>query len=76
VVLSDVYYFQTTTPPANPGDAAQVALVRRGTEVHAPSDGMRIRRDKILGIERVGLQSAVARAMAVDRYIERSLSPR
>jgi len=68
VTLRDVYYFQdaraaTTNLP--------VALVQRGGEVHAPADGMQIRRDKILAIEHVNLSSAVAKAIAAQREIER-----
>ena len=68
VTLRDVYYFQdaraaTTNLP--------VALVQRGTELHAPADGMRIRRDKILAIEHVTPASAVAKAIAAQREIER-----
>ena len=68
VTLRDVYYFQdaratTTNLP--------VALVQRGTELHAPADGMRIRRDRVLAIEHVGKESAVARAIATQREIER-----
>ena len=68
VTLRDVYYFQdaraaTTNLP--------VALVQRGTELHAPADAMRIRRDKILAIEHVGSTSAVATAIATQREIER-----
>ena len=68
VTLRDVYYFQdaraTTTNLA-------VALVQRGSELHAPADGMRIRRDRILAIEHVGSDSQVARAIAAQREIER-----
>ena len=70
VTLRDVYYFQdaraTTTNLA-------VALVQRGTELHAPADGMQIRRDKILAIEHVSPVSAVAKAIAAQREIERLL---
>lgn len=66
VTLRDVYYFQR----ADPSNAESgVVLVRRGTELHAPSDGMRIRRDQILGIERMRLESPVAKSIAVDRFI-------
>ena len=68
VTLRDVYYFQdaraTTTN-------VTVALVQRGTELHAPADGMHIRRDRILAIEHVGKASAVARAIATQRELER-----
>ena len=68
VTLRDVYYFQdaraaTTNLP--------VALVQRGNELHAPADGMQIRRDRILAIEHVALGSAVAKAIAAEREIER-----
>ena len=45
-------------------------MVKRGTEVHQPADGMRIRRDKVLVIERVGLTSPVARAIAAQRSLD------
>src|SRR5207247_879630 len=48
-----------------------VGLLKRGTELHAPADGMRIRRDKVLAIERVGLDSPVARAIEAQRAIDR-----
>ena len=68
VELSDVYYLEdarkTTTDLA-------VGLLKRGGELHQPADGMRIRRDKILGIERVGLDSPLARAIAVQRALDR-----
>ncbi len=68
VELTDVYYFddarKTTTD-------LSVGLLKRGTELHAPADGMRIRRDKVLAIERVGLDSPVARAIEAQRAIDR-----
>jgi len=68
VDLTDVYYFddarKTTTD-------LSVGLLKRGTELHAPADGMRIRRDKVLAIERVGLDSPVARAIEAQRAIDR-----
>src|SRR5206468_33438 len=66
LVLRDVYYFKS-------GDSGTtgvaVALVRRGTEAHEPADGMRINRDHVLAIERVGLASGVAQAIQVERAI-------
>jgi hypothetical protein len=64
LVLRDVYYFKnsvggTTNLP--------VGLVRRGTEAHEPADGMRINRDRVLAVERVGLGSAVAQAIDAQR---------
>ncbi len=68
LTLRDVYYFQdargtTTNLP--------LALVRRGAEVHGPADGLRIRREKVLAIERVGTGSPVQAAIAAQRAIER-----
>ncbi|MEI6665724.1 MAG: hypothetical protein WCL53_06170 [Chloroflexota bacterium] len=65
VTLHEAYYFQQA--PNNTG--LQVALVRRGTELHDPADGMRIRVEKILAIERVGAHSTVAQAIAADRML-------
>lgn len=69
LTLTDVYYFDdarkvTTDLP--------VALVKRGAELHQPADGMRIRREKVLAIERVSLDSPVGRAIAAQRAYERS----
>lgn len=68
VSLSDVYYFDDAR--RSPTDLA-VALVKRGAELHQPADGMQIRREKILAIERVSLDSAVGRAIAAQRALER-----
>ncbi len=71
VTLTEAYYFEdarkTTTD-------LPVGLLKRGGELHQPADGMRIRRDKILLIERVGPDSPVARAIAAQRAIDRSAS--
>jgi hypothetical protein len=68
VALTDVYYLddarKTTTD-------LPVGLLKRGSELHEPADGMRIRRDKVLAIERVGLDSPVGRAIAAQRAVER-----
>lgn len=66
VMLRDVHYLQdakatTTNLP--------VALLKRGGEVHGPADGLRIRREKILAIERIGPDSPVARAIAAQRAL-------
>jgi hypothetical protein len=66
LVLRDVYYFKNS----NGGPSGlPVGLVRRGTEAHEPADGMRINRDRVFAVERVGLSSAVAQAIDVDRAI-------
>jgi hypothetical protein len=68
LVLRDVYYFKNS----NSGPSGlPVGLVRRGTEAHEPADGMRINRDRVFAVERVGLSSAVAQAIDVDRAITR-----
>lgn len=72
LVLRDVYYFKNNEggPSGLP-----VGLIRRGTEAHEPADGMRINRDRVLAIERVGNFSSVAQAIQVDREIARSRTP-
>ena len=67
VTLRDVYYFQDARAATT---NLQVALTQRGTELHAPADGMQIRRDKILAIEHVAPTSAVAKAIAAEREVE------
>src|SRR5437763_16728735 len=57
LVLRDVYYFKNSTGSVT---GLPVGLVRRGTEAHDPADGMRINRERILAVERVGPASAVA----------------
>jgi hypothetical protein len=66
LTLRDVYYFKNSE--GGPTGLA-VGLVRRGTEAHEPADGMRINRDRILAIERVGNSSAVALAVQVEREL-------
>ena len=68
ITLRDVFYFDdarkvTTDLP--------LALVKRGSELHQPVDVMRIRRDKVLVVERVSLDSAVGRAIAAQRALDR-----
>lgn len=66
--LTDVYYFEdarkTTTD-------LPVGMLKRGVELHQPADGMRIRRDKVLAIERVALSSPVAVAIETQRAVDR-----
>jgi hypothetical protein len=66
LVLRDVYYFVDAKggPTGLP-----VGLVRRGTEAHEPADGMRINRDRVLAVERLGSASAVAQAIQAEREI-------
>lgn len=66
LTLHDVYYLQDAK--GSPTNLA-VALVRRGGEAHEPADGMRINRDRVLAVERVSPDSAVARAIQVEREL-------
>ena len=67
LLLRDVYYFQEArNSPTN----LALALLKRGSELHVPADGLRIRRDKVVAIELVGPRSAVARAIAAERGLE------
>ncbi|MEK6207542.1 MAG: hypothetical protein AABM32_07865 [Chloroflexota bacterium] len=66
LVLRDVYYFKNSQGGVT---GVPVGLVRRGTEAHEPADGMRINRDRILAVERVGGGSAVAQAIEVERQL-------
>jgi hypothetical protein len=72
LLLRDVYYFQDAKggPTGLP-----VGLVMRGQEAHEPADGMRINRDKVLAIERVRPESAVARAIAAERALLATIAP-
>ncbi len=69
ITLRDVYYFDDAR---NKTTDLAVGLVKRGNELHQPVDVMRIRRDKVLAIERVGMDSPVARAIAAQRAIDRT----
>jgi hypothetical protein len=66
LLLRDVYYFKNSEGGVT---GVPVGVVRRGTEAHEPADGMRINRDRILAVERVGLGSAVAQAVQVQREL-------
>jgi hypothetical protein len=72
LVLRDVYYLKNSEGNTT---GVAVALVHRGTEAWQPADGMRINRDRVLGIETVGLGSAVARAIQAEREILNSQPP-
>ncbi|HEV2011575.1 MAG TPA: hypothetical protein VGS17_11180 [Candidatus Limnocylindria bacterium] len=72
LVLRDAYYFQNASGGAT---NLSVGLVKRGTEAHEPADGMRINRDRVLAVERVGPDSAVARAIDVEREISGASVP-
>jgi hypothetical protein len=71
ITLRDVYYF---TDASKVTSDLQVALVKRGGELHQPIDVMHIRRDKVLLVERVGLDSAVAQAISAQRALDRAVT--
>ena len=69
LTLTDVYYLDDA---AGKGTDYSTNVVKRGTvELHQPTDGMRIRRDSVLVVERVGLGSPIGRAIAAQRALER-----
>jgi hypothetical protein len=68
MVLRDVYYFADASKTTAD---LQIALTKRGSEVHQPLSEMRIRRDKVIVVEHVTLDSPVARAIAAQRALER-----
>jgi hypothetical protein len=68
ITLRDVYYFEDASKVTT---ELPLALVKRGGELHQPVDVMRIRRDKVLVVERVSLDSAVGQAIAAQRAPDR-----
>lgn len=69
LTLTDVYYLDDA---AGKGTDYSTNVVKRGTvELHQPVDGMRIRRDSVLVIERVGMTSPIGRAIAAQRALDR-----
>src|ERR1700694_4189038 len=72
LLLRDSYYLQDAKgAPTN----LAVGLVKRGSEPHEPADGLRINRDKVLAVERVGAGSQVANAIAVERELAGGSAP-
>lgn len=69
LTLTDVYYLDDA---AGKGTDYSTNVVKRGlVELHQPLDGMRIRRDSVLVIERVGMASPIGRAIAAQRALDR-----
>lgn len=68
ITLRDVYYFEDASKVTTD---LPLALVKRGGELHQPVDVMRIRRDKVLVVERVSLDSAVGHSIASQRALDR-----
>lgn len=73
LVLREPYYLQEAR---NAGTDVGVAVVKRGGEVHVPMPEMRIRREKVLLVERVSADSPVARAIAAQRSFDALAAPR
>lgn len=72
LTLRDVYYFQDAKGGTT---GLPVVLVARGQEAHEPADGMRINRDRVLALERVRPDSAVAKAIEAERALRGAASP-
>ena len=69
LMLTDIYYLDDA---AGKGTDYSTNVVKRGTvELHQPVDGMRIRRDSVLVIERVGMTSPIGRAITAQRALDR-----
>jgi hypothetical protein len=72
LVLRDVYYFRDAQGGRT---GLPVGLVVRGQEAHEPADGMRINRDRVLALERVRPESAVAKAIDAERALRGATPP-
>lgn len=72
LTLRDVYYFQDAKGATT---GLPVTLVARGVEAHEPADGMSINRERVLAIERVRADSAVARAIEAERALKGAQPP-
>jgi hypothetical protein len=72
LTLRDVYYFQDAKGATT---GLPVTLVARGVEAHEPADGMRINRDRVLAVERVRADAAVARAIEAERALKGAQPP-
>lgn len=68
IELRDVYYFQDARQTTT---GLQLGLVRRGTELHEPADGMTFRRDKVFVVEEISRSSPVRAAVAAERVGDR-----
>lgn len=62
VTIIDVYYFGKD-PSAGSGRADDIVLVKLGSEVHGPIDGMEILENHILYIEKLADSSRVVQAI-------------
>ena len=66
VKIEDVYYLQQT-PNANPDQAPDTKLVRRGRELHSPASRMLVPRSAVLFVEDLKDTSPIAQFMKQDR---------
>jgi hypothetical protein len=64
--IEDVYYLQQTQG-ANPDQAPDTKLVRRGKELHAPAARMLVPKSAVLFVEDLAPSSPVAQFMKADR---------
>jgi hypothetical protein len=72
LLLRDVYYFRDAQSGRT---GLPVGLVVRGQEAHEPADGMRVNRDRVLALERVRPESAVAKAIDAERALRGAAPP-
>lgn len=70
LTLRDVYYLEDASKSTT---GLQIGVVKRGREAHEPADGMRIKRDRVLVVERVGNDSPVLQAILTQRALDRSV---
>jgi len=64
--IEDVYYLQQTQA-ANPDQAPDTRLVRRGRELHSPTSRMLVPKSAILFVEDLSPSSPIAQFMKQDR---------
>jgi hypothetical protein len=64
--IEDVYYLQQTAA-ANPDQAPDTKLVRRGKELHAPAARMLVPKSAILFVEDLSTASPIAQFMKQDQ---------
>jgi len=65
ITLRDIYYLQVNPGAQQPPDPGRgdVSLIKLGSELHGPTDEMKINRDQVLLIETLREDSQVAQAI-------------
>ena len=65
ITLRDIYYLQVNPGAQQPPDPGRgdVSLIKLGSELHGPTDEMRVNRDQVLIIETLREDSQVAQAI-------------